>query len=78
MDDLHAAGFRPSTAATLEEPLRTLLQQSTHYAGRAGFFEAALTLIAQGLDCADAKVAAKRALMRAGDRIDFDQFVRSH
>ena len=73
VDDLHAAGFRPSTAAKLEEPLRTLLQQSTHYARRAGFFEAALSLIAQGHSDIDAKAAARRALDGAGD-----QFVRSH
>ena len=67
VDDLHAAGFRPSTAAKLEEPLRTLLQQSTHYARRAGFFEGALRLISQGLYGLDAKLAARRALEGVGE-----------
>jgi hypothetical protein len=67
VDDLHAAGFRPSTAAKLEEPLRTLLQQSTHYARRAGYFEGALWLISQGYGDIDAKAAAKRALAGVGE-----------
>jgi hypothetical protein len=67
VDDLHAAGFRPSTAAKLEEPLCTLLQQSTHYARRAGFFESALWLISQGHDGVDAKAAARRALVGVGE-----------
>jgi len=67
VDDLHAAGFRPSTAAKLEEPLRILIQQSTHYARRAGFFESALWLISQGYDGVDAKAAARRALVGVGE-----------